>query len=157
MDLMTSALALNSNYATSRTSTKKASFDNKQAAKPQFGLNILMVEDDRLCQLIQKNLLESYGCHVDIADSGEQALLMFNTQYDAIVLDINLPGISGLDVSKAIRSHKNGKNIPIFGLSSEAEAKHDECLHAGYSEMLAKPVNAQQLTSLLASYFTTAE
>jgi len=116
-------------------------------------LKLLMVEDNKICQAIQKLILESFGCSVDIAGSGEKALTMFSNGYDVIILDVKLPGINGIEVSKAIRKLGHGKKIPIIGLTSENTEMHKECLAAGYNQVIAKPANHAQLAKILQTYY----
>jgi CheY-like chemotaxis protein len=114
-------------------------------------IKILLVEDDLICQLVQEKMLAYYGCQVEVVGTGEEAIAMFDNSYNALVLDINLPGISGLEVSKTIRS-KN-KKIPIIGLSSAADQMKEQCLRAGYSEVLTKPIGLKDLGETLKNYF----
>jgi len=124
---------------------------NENGIQPQ--LKALMIEDEKICQIIQRRLLEDFGCEVTIAPTGEQGLAMFNGDFDFIILDINLPGISGLVVSKAIRSISEGRNVPIIGLSSVADSHKAECIAAGYNEVISKPADAEHLKTILQVYF----
>lgn len=116
-------------------------------------LKILMVEDSRVCQFVQSALLEELGFKADIATSGEEALTMYNSEYCAVMLDVHLPGINGLKVSKAIRKFTYGKNTPIIGLTIEGSKIHKACLAAGYNQVLAKPANISSLGAALGHYF----
>jgi len=122
------------------------------AQDTQANIKVLMIEDERICQIIQRRLLEDFGCDVTIAQTGEQGLAMYNESFDLVILDINLPGISGLVVSQAIRSIPQGRNVPIIGLSSEADGRREECILAGYNEVMAKPADVQELKTLLQMY-----
>ncbi len=124
----------------------------KQTQSSISRFKILLVEDDKLVQKAQKFLLESEGFEVDVANNGNQALAMFQLGYDAIVLDVNLPDMSGLSVSRAIRSHEKGVNLPIIGLTSESNEMKDECLAAGYNEVKAKPLNLKEFSGTLREY-----
>lgn len=110
---------------------------------------VLLVEDERICQLVQTSILEGQGCQVDVAPNGTAALAMFNNSYDAVVLDFNLPDMKGVDVSRALRTSSVGKVVPIIGLTSEAEQRRAECLAAGYNTVLAKPANSEEIGDAL--------
>jgi DNA-binding response OmpR family regulator len=56
--------------------------------------------------ICKKKALEDYGSQVDVVNDDSQAIALFNGGYDAIVLDFNLPDMTGLEISKAIRAHR---------------------------------------------------
>ena len=101
---------------------------------------ILLVEDDPVSQKAQKILLEIQGYQVDAVFTGEEALTIFSKGYDIIILDIGLPGISGIDTAKAIRQLKNGTEIPIIGLTAHGVKIVEECINAGFNEVAHKPI-----------------
>lgn len=114
---------------------------------------ILLVEDNPVNQKVQKQLLEGEGYWVDVVDSGEAALEMFSDDYDLVILDIGLPGISGIEVLKSLRARENGKDIPIIALTAHGKLIMDECLSMGFNEVVTKPViNYTEFDELLMSY-----
>lgn len=113
---------------------------------------VLLVEDDKICQFVHSKLLQQFGCEVDLAEDGEQALVMFNNNYDTIVLDVDLPGISGIEVSKVIRNQLEGKYVPIIGLTVSDDTVKRQCLAAGYDEVASKPTNPKEFGAILQYY-----
>ena len=145
------------NFHTARANKERTKNTTSSLTANEHGiqphLKVLMVEDEKICQIIQRRLLEDFGCEVTIAQTGEQGLAMYNSTFDFVILDINLPGISGLVVSKAIRSIPEGRSVPIIGLSSEAKSRREDCIAAGYSEVIAKPADVPHLKTILQVYF----
>lgn len=110
---------------------------------------ILVVEDEAaIQQLVSYNLIKA-GFHVSCADTGEEALqILLNEEIDCILLDLMLPGISGLEVCRKIRMHKgaNGPHIPIIMLTARGE---DEDivggLEVGADDYITKPFSPKVL------------
>lgn len=113
---------------------------------------VLLVEDDRIVQKVHRSMLERLGYLVDIADTGEQALIMFPRGYDIIIMDIGLPDISGLKVIEAIRVDRIAKHTPIIAITAyvQTDIKND-CLKAGADAVAIKPINADELKELMHS------
>jgi two-component system, OmpR family, response regulator len=112
-------------------------------------MRVLVVEDEaRLCQLIRKSLSD-FGHAVDTALNGEDALGWATvTDYDAIVLDVMLPGINGLEVCRTLR----GRNVqsPIVLLTARDSVEHRvEGLDSGADDYLTKPFAFAELLARL--------
>ncbi len=107
-------------------------------------MKILLIEDDNvLAQTLKEELEENYV--VDIALSGEEGeYAAFVNEYDIIIVDFNLPGMSGLEVCRIIR--EGGKTIPVLMLTGEdAVAKKVDALNAGADDYLTKPFHMDEL------------
>jgi len=112
-------------------------------------MRILVVEDEtRLAGLLKRGLSEE-GHAVDLAESGEDALAWIDTaDYDAIVLDVMLPGINGFDVCRAIRRQRH--RTPILLLTAkDAVADRVSGLDAGADDYLVKPFAFAELSARL--------
>jgi CheY-like chemotaxis protein len=113
----------------------------------------LVVEDSPIVQKVHAFYLQQAGYEVAIADSAEAALLLMNNNVVIIFVDLNLPGISGLEFTAEIRRRENPvtQKIPIIGVSAAANepGKIKNCLAAGMNELLAKPLSAKQMTEVL--------
>ncbi len=113
-------------------------------------VNVLMIEDNQLIQLIHNKILTDLGCQVDIASSGEEALLMIENHYDLILLDIGLPGISGTDVAIKFRGHKNHKEVRMIALTSHSDVDTRKlCFCSGIEEVLNKPIDIKKLETVI--------
>lgn len=109
---------------------------------------ILLVEDNHLSQRIITALLQEFGCTVDLAKTGAEALKMFMTGYDAIFLDLGLPDISGITIARAIRSEENINKLRgnvILALTACGNSIADSCYAAGFNDFYTKPVQYDQL------------
>ncbi len=110
-------------------------------------MSILIVEDDEDISSLLKRGFEQEGYSVDCANSGEAALeTARNTAYDTIILDIILPGASGIDVCRRLRSEGVNMSAPIIMLSAR-DAVNDrvEGLSAGADDYMIKPFAFQEL------------
>jgi CheY-like chemotaxis protein len=98
------------------------------------------------------SVLERYGMAVVAAESGPEALakLEANTEIDIALMDIMLPEMDGYKVTQAIRAQTRFKSLPIVALTAKAmKGDREKCIEAGCSDYLAKPVDIEQLLSVL--------
>ncbi len=112
-------------------------------------ITILVVEDEAaIQQLVSYNLIKA-GFHVTCADSGEEALeCLLREKIDCVLLDLMLPGMSGLEVCETIRrkSEKNGRYIPIIMLTAKGEEEDIvEGLEFGADDYMTKPFSPKVL------------
>jgi len=110
------------------------------------------VDDDIRNVFAMTSVLERYGMNVIPAESGPEALakLEGHPETDAVLMDIMLPEMDGYKVAQSIRKQKKFKSLPILALTAKAmKGDREKCLEAGCSDYLAKPVDIQQLLSVL--------
>lgn len=122
------------------------------------GKRLLLAEDDRLCGEILCELLEDEtGRPVSIAANGRAALEMFesaNGEYDAIIMDVQMPVMNGYEAARAIRRSGcgNAKTVPIIALTADAsEESARAAADSGMNGCLAKPVNIDRLRKAVAA------
>jgi CheY-like chemotaxis protein/HPt (histidine-containing phosphotransfer) domain-containing protein len=112
-------------------------------------LRILLVEDDDVSRLVAARLLERAGHVVMAAGNGRIALeALERERYDAIVMDVQMPELDGLETTAAIRAREasTGDHIPIIALTAYAMTGDQErCLQAGMDAYVTKPVRAPAL------------
>lgn len=115
------------------------------------GKKILIVEDDPINQEVAKDILESVGLNVTIADDGEKSLeLLKSHQYELILMDIQMPNMDGLEATKQIRANIS-KDVPIIALTANAMSEdRDLCFKAGMNDFLTKPFEVNLLLNMLA-------
>ncbi len=122
------------------------------ASEPVPSRRILLVDDNRTNRRVISRVLENAGHVVETAENGDDALDRLDVDAFHIVLtDINMPGTSGLDLTKMYRVlHADEPHMPIVALTADAteQAKQD-CRDAGMDGFLTKPVEAQQLIALV--------
>ncbi len=124
------------------------------------GKRILYAEDNEFNKFIGESILTKWNIIVDLADDGEQAIeLMKNNPYDLILMDLQMPNISGYEASKYIRTHIS-KDIPIIALTADVvKGTIDKCKKVGINDYVSKPFEHQVLYSKLIHYLgvTAAE
>lgn len=108
-------------------------------------MRILLVEDDPMMGKAVKIALQQASHVVDLVDSAEDAeLALDTTDYEIMVLDINLPQKSGLELIKDVRLRK--KDIPVLALTARDATKHKvEGFNAGFDDYLVKPFDLDEL------------
>jgi CheY-like chemotaxis protein/nitrogen-specific signal transduction histidine kinase len=114
--------------------------------------NVLLVDDDMRNVFAMTSVLERYGMTVLPAESGPEALakLQAHPQVEIVLMDIMLPEMDGYKVTHAIRQQERFKSLPIIALTAKAmKGDREKCLEAGCSDYLSKPVDIEQLLSVL--------
>jgi signal transduction histidine kinase/ligand-binding sensor domain-containing protein/CheY-like chemotaxis protein len=114
-------------------------------------LAILVAEDDRVNQLVVSALLESLGYRAAIVGDGQQALEALETgRYDLLLLDIQMPGMDGFEVTRRIHARFGEDRPRLVALTAAAMREDRErCLAAGMDDYLSKPVRREQLAAVL--------
>lgn len=121
------------------------------------GKHILLVEDNDLNAEIAQTLLEDKGIKVTWAKDGLEAVMMVKENamdcFDCILMDIQMPRMNGFEACKVIRSLPDDRNkLPIIALTANAfEEDRQDCLEAGMSEHVAKPIEIQSLLQTIES------
>jgi signal transduction histidine kinase/ActR/RegA family two-component response regulator len=100
---------------------------------------ILVVEDNKINQIVTRNTLEKYNCSCILVDDGYQALEILEKEtFDVILMDINMPLINGFDTTRKIRL--KGFNTPVIALTAfNKEEVTEEALSAGMNDIMVKP------------------
>lgn len=116
-------------------------------------LHILLAEDTPANQRLATAILERNGHAVSIANNGREALAALKRErFDLVLMDVQMPEMSGIEATEQIRSDeaRKGGHIPIVALTAFAmEGDEERCLAAGMDAYLAKPFQAQQLLDIL--------
>lgn len=123
------------------------------------GRRILLAEDNELNWEVAKELLSDLGVELDWAEDGQICLDKFQNSpegyYDAILMDIRMPHMTGYEATKAIRgiNHPDALSIPIIAMSADAFSDDiQHCLGCGMNAHIAKPIDVIELTRLLKRY-----
>ena len=115
-------------------------------------LKVLVVDDDKLSRIAHMTILKSLGCEVDIATDGYQALAVWKNGFDIIFTDIDMPGLSGVDVTKTIRSFAHNISVSqpvIIGITANLDVRTD-CFAAGMHDVWKKPISKKQVEQIIA-------
>jgi len=112
-------------------------------------VKILVVEDNKINQMITKKILNKMNLNCDVVDNGEEAVDMVkNNNYDVVLMDIHMPGISGLEATKIIRTFD--KKLTIFALTAVTlEDKMHEFDEAGFNDIISKPFKQEDFEKKL--------
>ncbi|MEM5583542.1 ATP-binding protein [Roseibium sp. AS2] len=107
----------------------------------------LVVDDNETNRKLLSALLESFGITTDIARSGEEAIEMVrNGAYDAALLDLHMPGMSGVETAEKLRALRTEQELPLVAVTAALESVGDESLkQAGFQDTLTKPLSAAAL------------
>ena len=123
------------------------------------GRRILLAEDNELNWEVARELLSDLGVELDWAEDGQICLDKFQKSsagyYDAILMDIRMPHITGYEATKTIRgiNHPDALSIPIIAMSADAFSDDiQHCLACGMNAHIAKPIDVIELTRLLKRY-----
>lgn len=127
----------------------------EQKIKQLFsGTRILLAEDEPINQEVSCGLLEETGLIVDLASDGAIALDMAQKyQYPLILMDMQMPNLSGVDATRAIRALPGYAETPILAMTANAfDEDRQTCLNAGMNDHIAKPIVPEHLFATLAKW-----
>jgi len=115
------------------------------------GTRVLLVEDNEINQEVAIGLLEDAAIQVDLAENGEIAVRMTQeNDYDVVLMDMQMPVMDGIEATRVIRSDPRFRNLPIIAMTANAmAADREKCLKAGMNDHIGKPIDPDQLFSVL--------
>lgn len=116
--------------------------------------NILCIEDNPTNMLLISRVVEAEGHHLIHATDGESAYAELADRVpDLILLDVNLPGINGLDIARDIRDKMRYDDVPIIAVTANVlVGDRERCIEAGCNDYLPKPLDIRQLRSLMREF-----
>ena len=128
---------------------KKVEYFNDVNELELSNIKILVVEDNKINQMITKKILTKMKLKCDVVDNGEEAVDMVKTnKYDVVLMDIHMPGISGIEATKIIRTFD--KELTIFALTAVTlEDKMPEFEEAGFNDIISKPFKQEDFEKKL--------
>ncbi len=118
------------------------------------GARILLVEDHEINQLVAREFLENAGLVVCVAGNGQEGVDAVRADhFDAVLMDIQMPVMSGFDATLLIRQDARYRDLPIIAMTAAVMAQDREaCLAAGMNDHVAKPLLAAELLATLARW-----
>jgi hemerythrin-like metal-binding protein len=119
-----------------------------------YGSRILLVDDEPINREIAQTILEEVGLVVDTAADGREALdLAINQDYAAILMDMQMPRMNGLEATRQIRLHPEKSAVPIIAMTANAFAEdRQHCMNAGMNDFLTKPIDPDHFFGTLLSW-----
>jgi len=124
------------------------------------GARILLAEDNSINRQVAMEILERAGIIVDTADNGSKAVQMIiSTDYDAVLMDVQMPEMDGYEATKAIRNWERARKaqgdllLPIIAMTAHAmKGDREKCIEAGMNDYIAKPIDTDCLFSTLSRW-----
>ena len=116
------------------------------------------MDDDTVNREIYQEFLSAKGCRVSTAGSGQEAVQRFQDESpDIVLMDIQMPGMTGFEAIRRIRSLPGAPRVPIIALTALAmRADREKCLSAGADEYLSKPVPLRKLAKTIEACLAAA-
>ena len=125
----------------------------RTASTPGLDVRVLVVEDNRVNQLVATGILEHLGCTVDLAVDGVGAVerLTGQHEYAVVLMDCRMPRMDGFDATRRVREQEPvGRRVPIIAMTASAlEGERERCLASGMDDYLTKPIDAAELERVL--------
>ena len=124
------------------------------------GCRVLLVEDNELNQLVASELLTSVA-HADVrvCSSGVEALHAFESNsFDAVLMDIQMPGMDGYETTRRIRAFRTTPRVPIIAMTANATSRdRDRCIEAGMDDFVTKPFDPNALFACISGWVNRTE
>ena len=116
------------------------------------GLKVLVVDDHPVNRMVVRLLIEPLGCEVTELGDGASALEhLAKLPFDMVLMDVNMPGMGGLEATRRIRGELGLAGLPIIAFTGETlESQVAECRAAGMNAQVAKPIDADELIATIA-------
>jgi signal transduction histidine kinase/DNA-binding response OmpR family regulator/HPt (histidine-containing phosphotransfer) domain-containing protein len=118
-----------------------------------LGTRVLVAEDNEVNQMVTTELLSRLGIALDIATNGREAVRKARehpTRYAAILMDMQMPDMDGLEATRALRAEPEFRNLPIIAMTANAMKQDlDSCLAAGMNDYVTKPIERVVLAKTL--------
>jgi CheY-like chemotaxis protein len=123
------------------------------------GANVLLVEDNEINQQVAKEILEGAGMNVTVAADGQEGVnAVKESNYDVVLMDVQMPIKDGYTATREIREDKRFKDLPIIAMTAHAMAgDEDKSIQAGMNGHVTKPINPDQLFSTLQKWIKPGE
>ena len=118
------------------------------------GARLLLVEDDPVNTLVTEATLRQWGAEVTLAANGALAVEAVDAalgQYDAVLMDLHMPVMGGIDATIELRKRYPTTKLPIIALTADVlVSERDRALHHGMNEFVSKPIDLERLMGVLA-------
>ena len=139
------------------TSTQAATDDDLRSQRKPPSLRVLIAEDNQVNQMLISKILDKMGHRYSMVEDGESAIkTAINEHFDIILMDLQMPVLSGLEATKRLRAQNY--QGPIIALTASAmESDRQRCLAAGMNDYLSKPIDRQALDKALQHFANKPE
>jgi signal transduction histidine kinase/CheY-like chemotaxis protein len=133
--------------------------DKAEDLKAIYGARVLLVEDNEINQQVAKEILESAGLNVSLAENGQEGVsAVKENYYDAVLMDIQMPVMNGYEATREIRKDERYKDLPIIAMTAHAMAgDEDKSLQSGMNGHITKPIDPDQMFATLQKWIQPSE
>jgi HAMP domain-containing protein/signal transduction histidine kinase/DNA-binding response OmpR family regulator len=148
-------MALHHNLARLPEAKRSMLDEIHQTSKPLTGKRVLIVDDDMRNIFALATVLEEHGMDIVWSDNGRDAIsrVASDPQIKVVLMDIMMPEMDGMATMKEIRKLPQGKNLPMIAVTAKAmKGDREKCIEAGAWDYLSKPVDTQDLLSVLRAW-----
>jgi PAS domain S-box-containing protein len=125
----------------------------QEARRPRWGLRVLLVEDNKVNQMLAVALLRKRRHDVTVADDGRQAVeLVRRSEFDVVLMDVQMPEMDGFEATRLIRDMEaeSTRRLPIIAVTAHAmDEDRQRCLDAGMDDYVRKPIDPAELESAI--------
>jgi PAS domain S-box-containing protein len=126
---------------------------DESACAALAGARVLLVEDNKLNQMVGQALLEGLGLTVEIAGNGQEAVAMIEAERDRcdiVLMDLQMPVMDGYAATRALRAQPSTAGLPIVAVTANAlPSERERCLEAGMNDYVPKPIDPDRLRAVL--------
>ncbi len=126
-----------------------------------IGYTLLLVEDNKINQMVARRILESAGAAVEVVECGIDALDILANKgkhFDAVLMDIQMPGIDGYETCRRLRERPELANLPVIAMTANAlPSDRERCLAAGMNDHIAKPLDVEQAIQTILRHVCRSE
>ncbi|MGM0565673.1 MAG: response regulator [Bacteroidota bacterium] len=127
--------------------------DDKESLPEMREFKILMAEDNRINQRVALSILAKLGQKADLAPDGTEAVRLYKkSNYDIVLMDLNMPEMDGIEATQEIRNYEEEQGLKpalIVALTAAVmKEDREKCLRAGMNDFIAKPFNIKQITRI---------
>ncbi|MBF0179188.1 MAG: response regulator [Magnetococcales bacterium] len=132
----------------------RAFYVRKPAKTSLSGVHLLLAEDNEINQQVARELLSRIGVRLTVVDDGEAAVrAVAGGRFDGVLMDVRMPGMDGLEATRAIRRGAASPDLPIIAMTANAmEGDRERCLEAGMNDYITKPIDPDALHAVLAMW-----
>ncbi|MBN1766114.1 MAG: response regulator [Sedimentisphaerales bacterium] len=144
------------NLITSHTLAEQLNMEKKTKEYQKISARVLLTEDNITNQKVAAKVLEKFGCTVEVANNGQEALdLLEHEFYDILFMDCQMPVMDGYTAVKEIRKQEagTGQHRTIVAMTAHAmQGDREKCITAGMDDYISKPLNRDELYKILTRY-----
>ena len=133
------------------TTAKNGGRSDDLLTEDLMGAQILLTEDNEINQQVAREILQTVGIVVTVANNGQEAIEKLNeSDFDGVLMDLQMPVMDGLEAARRIRSDKRFDSLPVIAMTANAMAgDREKCLDAGMNDHIAKPIDITEMFTVL--------